>query len=93
MQASDRGNTHSSRDVVNFGARNSGINVVQDAFRLTTNCQGIKMADDNVDGAQGPEQDPHLHCRGAISSEEVSAVMDWRGFTTPLPKCRITAVA
>lgn len=49
---------------------------VQDAFRMTTNCQAVQTTDDHVDEVLSPEPDPCLPFGGAISAEEVSAVMD-----------------
>lgn len=49
---------------------------VQDAFRLTTNCQGIETADGDADGTKISKLDPDPRSGGAISSEEVSAVME-----------------
>ncbi|KAJ8385115.1 hypothetical protein AAFF_G00192560 [Aldrovandia affinis] len=49
---------------------------VQDAFRLTTNCQRLQTTDDQADEVLSHEQDPCLPSGGAMSAEEVSAVMD-----------------
>ncbi|KAJ8367497.1 hypothetical protein AAFF_G00317200 [Aldrovandia affinis] len=49
---------------------------VQDAFRLTTNCQRLQTTDDQADEVLSHEQGPCLPSGGAMSAEEVSAVMD-----------------
>lgn len=43
---------------------------VQDAFRLTTNCQAVQTAGDHADGDLSPEKDSCLPSGGAISAEE-----------------------
>ncbi|KAJ8377535.1 hypothetical protein AAFF_G00256310 [Aldrovandia affinis] len=50
--------------------------MVQDAFRLTTNCQRLQTTDDQADEILSHEQGPCLPSGGAMSTEEVSAVMD-----------------
>ena len=47
---------------------------VQDAFRLTTNCQAIQTADDS-DVDLSPAQDTCMPSGGTIGAEEVSAVL------------------
>ena len=49
---------------------------VQDAFRLTTNCQAVQTTESHADGDLSPEQDFCLPSGGAICAEEVSAVLD-----------------
>ena len=49
---------------------------VQDAFRLTTNCQAVQTADDSTDVDLSPAQDTCTLSGGAIGAEEVSAVLD-----------------
>lgn len=49
---------------------------VQEAFRLTTNCQAIQTADDSAGGDLSPAQDTCLPSGGAIGAEEVSAILD-----------------
>lgn len=48
---------------------------VQDAFRLTTNCQSVEVPDGRADAVLCPGQDLHPPTGGSFSSEEVSAVM------------------
>ncbi len=49
---------------------------VQDAFRLTTNCQAVQTAGDSADGDLSPVQDTCLLTGGTIGAEEVSAILD-----------------
>ncbi|KAL2100544.1 hypothetical protein ACEWY4_002305 [Coilia grayii] len=49
---------------------------VQDAFRLTTNCQSVEVRAGHADAAQCSGQDPQPPLSEVFSSEEVSAVMD-----------------
>jgi len=49
---------------------------VQDAFRLTTNCQAIQTADDSTDVDLSSAQDTCTLSGSAIGAEEVSAVLD-----------------
>ncbi len=49
---------------------------VQDAFRLTTNCQAVQTAGDSADGDFSPVQDTCLLTGGTIGAEEVSAILD-----------------
>ncbi|KAI3371076.1 hypothetical protein L3Q82_023711 [Scortum barcoo] len=49
---------------------------VQDAFRLTTNCQAVQTACDSADGDLSSVQDTCLLAGGTIGAEEVSAIID-----------------
>ncbi|KAJ8349066.1 hypothetical protein SKAU_G00276550 [Synaphobranchus kaupii] len=49
---------------------------VQDTFRLTANCQTVQTTDDHADEALSPVQGSSQLAGGAISTEEVSAILD-----------------